>query len=160
MFCSLLSLSFRNQSHTFPALSSSIGHPSCSDITFSKFSEDIYKHKQYENLGHILGHYMKNDQWRNKILGHIIRQDNRVKVSTVRRHRKRSWVLNPDISTKPASSSVKNVFLSLFFSSALHLTFLLCTFIFLCAIRLVFVCLWFVTRFEGLNTNVVWRHDL
>lgn len=41
--CSLLSLSFRNQSQSRPALSSSIGTPSCSDITLSRFSDDIWQ---------------------------------------------------------------------------------------------------------------------
>lgn len=41
MFCSLLSLSLRNQSHSFPAFNSSIEHPSCSAITFNRFNDDI-----------------------------------------------------------------------------------------------------------------------
>lgn len=148
MFCSLLSLSLRNQSHTLPALSSSIGHPSCSDITLSKFREDIY----HTNIIKI--HSLINYSPMTKL------QEKRM-VSTVKRHRKRSWVLNPDNSTKPASSSVKNVRLSLFFSPPLlHLTSLLCTLLFLSAIRLVCVCLCCIVVLELLNRNVVWRHDL
>ena len=38
--CSPLSLSFKNQSQRRPALSSSMGTPSSSDITLSRFSDD------------------------------------------------------------------------------------------------------------------------
>lgn len=44
-FCSPLSLSFRNQSHTRPAFSSSMATPSCSDITLNRFSDDIWNIK-------------------------------------------------------------------------------------------------------------------
>jgi hypothetical protein len=37
-------------------------------------------------------------------------------IVTVKRHRKRSWVSKPDISTNPASSRDKKVLLSVFFS--------------------------------------------
>lgn len=81
------------------------------------------------------------------------------KRGTVKRHRKRSCVLKPDISTKPASSSVKNV-LSPLFSAPLHLTSILRGVAFLCAIMHVWVCLE-IPSFEGLKRNfVVSRHVL
>lgn len=45
---SRLTLSFWNQSHTLPALSSSMATPSCSAITLSKFKEEIVsRHKNF-----------------------------------------------------------------------------------------------------------------
>lgn len=79
------------------------------------------------------------------------------KRGTVKRHRKRSCVLKPDISTKPASSSVKNVRLSPLFSAPLHFTCILRD-VFLGAIK--HVCVE-IPSFEGLKRNfVVSRHVL